>query len=331
MRWRAYSGPVPRRELIRAIAGLWQEAERLNRPAAALRVPGIAPDQVWEAFGGPVPDDVAAWFGHADGVAWRPGQTQDDAALVPGYEPLAVRDAAALRRSYGEQWFPLLGTGGGDFYAAVPTPPGDGAPRVVSVMAGEEPRPAYDSVADMAEAFRDLYRAGVFFVAEDGTLDADDDLWIAIETAGTRPGLDHLRRVADGALRLDLRDIDVPAACAAYAEAGYGVTLQLVRFLADYGELTLGWAYGAARHEAVVTISVEAALDVFAPNVRGCARRLGMPVLPVGTAFETEETVLLAENGDILFAGDAGMQRVANGFEEAVRALVSGEWDKTFF
>ncbi|MFF9865072.1 SUKH-3 domain-containing protein [Streptomyces sp. NPDC013953] len=321
---------MPRRELIRAIAGLWQEAERLNRPVTALRVPGLAPDQVREAFGGPVPDDVAVWFGHADGVAWRPGQTQDDAALVPGYEPLAVRDAAALRAPYGEQSYPLLGTGGGDFYAAVPMP-GAGSSPVVSVMAGEEPRPAYDSVADMAEAFRDLYRAGVFFVAEDGTLDADDDLWIAIETAGTRPRLDHLRRAADGAVRLDLRDIDVPAACAAYAEAGYGVTLQLVRFLADYGELTLGWAYGAARHEAVVTLSVEAALDVFAPNVRGYARRLGMPVLPVGTAFETEETVLLAENGDILFAGDAGMQRVANGFEEAVRALVSGEWDKTFF
>ncbi|WP_158993685.1 hypothetical protein [Streptomyces sp. QHH-9511] len=109
-------------------------------------------------------------------------------------------------------------------------------------MAGEEPRPAYGSVEDMADAFRDLYRARVFFVAEDGTLDADDDPWIAVETAGTRPRLDHLRRAADGAVRRDLRDIDVPAACAAcaaYAEAGYGVTLHLVEFLVDYGELTL--------------------------------------------------------------------------------------------
>lgn len=81
----------------------------------------------------------------------------------------------------------------------------------------------------------------------------------------------------------------------------------------------------------MVTISVEAALDVFAPNIRSYARRLGMPVLPVGTAFETDETVLVAGNGDVLLAGDAGMQRVANGFEEAVRALVSGEWDRTFF
>ncbi|MET9801473.1 hypothetical protein [Streptomyces sp. NPDC006368] len=84
---------------MRAIGGLWQEAERLNRPAAALRAPGIAPDQVREVSGGQVPDDVAVWLGHGNGVAWRPGQTQDDAALIPWFEPLAVRDAAALRGS----------------------------------------------------------------------------------------------------------------------------------------------------------------------------------------------------------------------------------------
>ncbi|MDF6020569.1 hypothetical protein [Streptomyces sp. JH34] len=48
-------------------------------------------------------------------------------------------------------------------------------------------------------------------------------------------------------------------------------------------------------------------------------------------AMETEENVLLVENGDIVFAGDAGMQRVGNGFERAVKAFVSGTWDKTFF
>ncbi|QGZ52597.1 hypothetical protein GPZ77_33680 [Streptomyces sp. QHH-9511] len=76
---------MSRRGLKGAVAGLWQEADRLNRPVAALRVPGIAPAEVREAFGGPVPDDVAVWFRHANGVAWRPGQTQDDAS--PGTSP----------------------------------------------------------------------------------------------------------------------------------------------------------------------------------------------------------------------------------------------------
>jgi hypothetical protein len=53
------------------------------------------------------------------------------------------------------------------------------------------------------------------------------------------------------------------------------------------------------------------------PRIYG--RRLGQPVLPIGIAFSTEEAVLLAENGDILFGGDAGMQRVANGFGAAIQ------------
>jgi hypothetical protein len=58
--------------------------------------------------------------------------------------------------------------------------------------------------------------------------------------------------------------------------------------------------------------------------------RLGFPVALVGTAFDTEEAVLLAEDGDILLYRDAGFQRVANGFDSAVRAVVTGDWDKTY-
>ncbi|MEW2634836.1 hypothetical protein AB0903_25130 [Streptomyces sp. NPDC048389] len=45
---------------------------------------------------------------------------------------------------------------------------------------------AYESIEEMVNAFRDFYRSRVFFVAADGTLDADDDQWIATET-GSRP------------------------------------------------------------------------------------------------------------------------------------------------
>ncbi|WP_031068934.1 hypothetical protein [Streptomyces sp. NRRL S-118] len=178
--------------LSESIESLWQEAERLNRPVASLRVPGVGPDEVANAFGGPVPGDVAEWFGWSNGVQWQPNQKQDDAALIPGYEPLSVQDAAAVKASYGsedpllgERWFPLLGTGGGDFYAAVEEDSST-SPHVVSVMIGEDSRPAYGSIEEMVTAFRDFYRSGVFFVAADGTLDADDDLWIATET-GSRP------------------------------------------------------------------------------------------------------------------------------------------------
>lgn len=76
---------------------------------------------------------------------------------------------------------------------------------------------------------------------------------------------------------------------------------------------------------------MEEALGVPARNVRCHGSRLGRPVLPLGIAFSTQEAVLLAENGDLLFGGDAGMQCVANGLETAVVALVTDDWDKTFF
>ncbi|MGW1818647.1 hypothetical protein ACWCQM_34435 [Streptomyces sp. NPDC002125] len=69
----------------------------------------------------------------------------------------------------------------------------------------------------------------------------------------------------------------------------------------------------------------------FPAYVRSLEKRLGMSALPVDTALSTEEVVLLAGNGDIVLGGDAGLQRVAHGFEEAVRALISGDWDMTFF
>ncbi|WP_268977862.1 hypothetical protein [Streptomyces sp. GS7] len=39
---------------------------------------------------------------------------------------------------------------------------------------------------------------------------------------------------------------------------------------------------------------------------------------------------MLADNSDVYRACDAGFQRVANGFDNAVRALVADDWDKTF-
>ncbi|MEU8505660.1 hypothetical protein AB0C40_13225 [Streptomyces brevispora] len=71
-------------------------------------------------------------------------------------------------------------------------------------------------------------------------------------------------------------------------------------------------------------------MRLYPPNVRSYARQLGMPAVPIGIVLATEESVLLAENGDIIFAGDAGMQRVGNGFAAAVKAFVSGTWDKRF-
>ncbi|MFD6248861.1 hypothetical protein [Streptomyces roseolus] len=142
---------------------------------------------------------------------------------------------------------------------------------------------------------------------------------------------ESLGRAFAGASRVERGPVDVEAALLAYREAGFDVTDGLREFLGTYGETTVFWLSDVSGDETSLTISVEEAAQAFAPNVRYFEQRLGMSALPVGIAFETEEMVLLAENGDIVLGGDAGLQRVAHGFEEAMRALISGDWDKTFF
>ncbi|MFF9207466.1 MULTISPECIES: hypothetical protein [unclassified Streptomyces] len=178
--------------LIQSIEALWRAAEALQRPVVASRAPGVPVEEVEAVLGRAVPGDVATWFGWSNGVAYAPGQVQDDAALVPGYEPLSVREAAAVRDGYGSDdpvlgdfYVPLLATGGGDFYAVVCERSPE-HPPVAHVMIGGETDIVYPSVGAMVEAFCRFYRNGVFFVSDEGTLEADDVRWVAQES-GARP------------------------------------------------------------------------------------------------------------------------------------------------
>jgi hypothetical protein len=178
--------------LQEAIRELWGEAEHLHRPVVAARNAGISRDVVERVLGFSVPAAVATWFATGDGVAHAPGQTQDDAALVPGYEPLSVQEAADMRTDYGDSfpvlgnhWVPLLASGGGDFYAAVFDKEATDC-KVVSIMLEVEPRLAFLSVEDMVRTFTRCYRDGVFFVNEEGVLDADDERWMQIEEEAVR-------------------------------------------------------------------------------------------------------------------------------------------------
>jgi hypothetical protein len=173
--------------LSQAIERLWEEAERLNRPVVGSRAPGVTASEVEAAFGASVPEDVVTWFGYSNGVEYHPDQIQDDAALVPGYEPLSLSEAKAVRDShpigdpvFGEFFIPLLATGGGDFYAAV-YDPSLRTPKVGHVMIGGESGLVYESMESMVNTFCEFYRTGIFFVSDEGILEADDDRWVEVE------------------------------------------------------------------------------------------------------------------------------------------------------
>ncbi|MGD3111806.1 SUKH-3 domain-containing protein [Streptomyces sp. YGL11-2] len=148
-----------------------------------------------------------------------------------------------------------------------------------------------------------------------------------------RPAVEGLRPALAGSARLEAGPLDVADACRQYTEEGFDITPRLRVFLEAYGELTVTWTFKAG--ETDLSTSIERTLE--APHAtprttRIFTQRIGRSVIPVGAASScTEDCILLADNGDILLGGDAGIQRVANGFEDAVRALVAGDWDKTFF
>jgi hypothetical protein len=140
-----------------------------------------------------------------------------------------------------------------------------------------------------------------------------------------------LKQLVEPPARVHFGRVDVEDACRRYESDGYTVTSWLRDFIRQYSEITVLWPakHGADDNELATTVDV--ALEAPIRNIRIYSKRLGRPVLPVGMAFVTEERVLLADNGDILFGGDAGLQMVANGFENAVRALLADDWDKSFF
>lgn len=139
----------------------------------------------------------------------------------------------------------------------------------------------------------------------------------------------RLRDAFPGATRVDLGPASIDQVCRLYEEASYDVGEELRGFLEEYREVSISWIYRDM--EVSVQIDAEEALSFFPGNIRVFSQRVGRPLIPVGSAFATEEVVLIASDGDVFLAGDAGMQHIGNGFAQSMQALIAGTWDKTFF
>ncbi|WP_331745532.1 SUKH-3 domain-containing protein [Streptomyces mirabilis] len=138
-----------------------------------------------------------------------------------------------------------------------------------------------------------------------------------------------LRDAFPDATRVDLGSASINHVSRLYEEAGYDVGAELRGFLEEYREVSISWMY--REMEVGVQINAEEALSFYPGNIRIFSQRVGRPLVPVGSAFATEEVVLIAGDGDVFLAGDAGMQYVGNGFIQSMQALISETWDKTFF
>ncbi|MBO0830735.1 MAG: hypothetical protein J2P28_00110 [Actinobacteria bacterium] len=156
---------------------LVEHLRALARPVVPLLLPGVTADEVAAMIAGPVPDSVLVWFGWCNGVAGAPRQLQDDVNVIPGYNPLSVSEAVSIKSDYssdpvlGRHWMPLLGSAGGDIYAAVWTPGQDA--RIAGVLIGEPTEIEFASIEQMVSVFNECYQVGAFHVDGQGRLAMD--------------------------------------------------------------------------------------------------------------------------------------------------------------
>lgn len=156
----------------------------LNRPVVPWLIPGVDAGQVEAALGHPVPEEVSTWFGWCNGVALHEGQIQDDINVIPGYGPLSLAEAVSQMAYHagdstlGTHWIPLLGSAGGDIYAAVWEP---GKPaKMAGVLIGEPTEIEFDSIEQMIVVFNSCYQRGAFFVDDRHRLAMDPMLYDVI-------------------------------------------------------------------------------------------------------------------------------------------------------
>lgn len=155
--------------------------EHLHRPVVSWMVPGVDAEHVSSALGEAVPDSVAQWFRWCDGVAVVQGQTQDQVNVIPGYSPLSLQEGVRMMPSYagdealGDHWVPLLGSGGGDLYAAVWTPGEEAV--VAGVLLGEPTEIEFSTIEQMVAVFNECFDTGAFSVDSQGMLTMSPDLY----------------------------------------------------------------------------------------------------------------------------------------------------------
>ena len=120
-------------------------------------------------------------------------------------------------------------------------------------------------------------------------------------------------------------------AVARYTRKGWEVGDLLKDFISRYSNMRFIFPGIYLGDEPELTTDVAVAVGVYPGWVAEAQKRAGVKMWPVGEAFETCEAVLLGEDGFIYLYGDAGLQRVGSGFPEAMLALVTDQWDTTFF
>ncbi|MDP1631772.1 MAG: SMI1/KNR4 family protein [Caulobacter sp.] len=171
--------------LFEQVDALTAQLQRLNRPAADMLQPGIAPYDVEDAVAvaGPAPDDLVSMYGRHDGVDLPVGRTLGDGHVIPGFYWMPIAEAAEHYRTLGgladlwpTRWFPVLTDGGGGYLAVICDAESEDYGCVVEVLPGEDEHEiVFDSVSMLLATAVRCFEQGAYRL-KGGFLDEDYDL-----------------------------------------------------------------------------------------------------------------------------------------------------------
>lgn len=174
------------------VDALADHLRRLDRPAAAMLQPGIAPFEVEDAVApaGTAPDDLVSMYGRHDGVDLPVGRTLGDGHVIPGFYWMPLKEAVEHYRDLADipdlwpaSWFPILADGGGGYLAVICDAGHADFGAVVEYLPGEsEQELLFDSVSMLLATAIRCFETGAYRL-KDGFLDEDYEASAAVAEA----------------------------------------------------------------------------------------------------------------------------------------------------
>jgi len=172
--------------MIEELDRIVQFLARQERVTPALLQPGLSTvdTRAWEArLPFLLPLELEQLYRWHDGTRVDEGVQLDSVYFFPGFYLLSLEEAVETfmeRRDapqWQEGWFPVFADGGGDFYLASCTNEKKETAEIIGFIHGEPQQPVeYESLTAMIKTIDACYAEGAFFIAEDNTLEIDDDL-----------------------------------------------------------------------------------------------------------------------------------------------------------
>ena len=125
-------------------------------------------------------ESIVDFFQWQNGVDDKNGQTIDQLYIFPGYYLISLQEAIEIYRSlvdsqyYGIGLFPILASGGGDYYLIDLRPNSDKPGAIYKLLEGYFPAQVFSNLCNLFITYKKCIAEGIIYIAEKKYLEMDD-------------------------------------------------------------------------------------------------------------------------------------------------------------